>query len=636
MRESDPLKQRNGPEAREDILEMNWADSRKEHGLHKTCLSLRAACMNHTLVGSAKETDKYIKIADALRNRCEWVLDKKHTYRRMILTGDMPSWLQPVDVMVKHHAPIWCLEDPLSDQYSAPSPDSPWTITHDETSPDASRAYKKFMTDPVNIARCLKTKNSLSALGLDGIGYLFLKLGCAPMIELIAKVFKKCVKFGNVPETWKKSKTVFLYKKGDMTQPWNWRPITITSFLYRLYMAMNATFIQLKMHKQDNIWIFSNSQKGFVARVPGCMERAIMTRELIAHAIHNKRDLHVIQIDFTNAFGSVPHGLIEFNMRCMRLPESQIRTVMKIYEGATTVIAVPTGASTDINWRSGTVQGCPLSPTLFNICLESFLRLMDKNEYRQYAFKVAAINVAAYADDLILFSETCDGVQAMPDALADFCNYSGMEVNVRKCASVSITKEMGKLVKNYEPFVFRKGRSPMDNRGMPIEEELVNYCHREEIPRQEASIHLGLPVGPDKEDCSLQGRLILSSMKDHIITLGKSNLNIAQKIEGIKFMELPRIDYRMMCADLSKADLEDFDVWLRGQVQSWFHMRGVPSGMAGLSWRDGGFTLPSLQERQNTMAIRTICDIMTSNDPEIRKMMEYFEEEQAARFWYAY
>jgi hypothetical protein len=356
----------------DDILETDWNDPRVEHSLHKTCLALRAACMNHTLAGSSKEMDKFVKVADGLRNRSEWVLDKRHTYRRMILTGDMPSWLQPVEVMVKHYAPIWCPEEfnsdgspnPLCYRHRPPSPDSPWTITRDETSPDASRAYKKFMTDEVVIAKCLQTKSNLSTLGLDGIGYLFLKLGDVPMIKFISKLFKKCVKRGTVPETWKISKTVFLYKEGYMTKPCNWRPITITSWLYRLYMAMNATFIQLKMRKQDNIRVFSNSQKGFVAGVPGCMEHAVMTRELIAHAIYHKRDLHMIQIDFTNAFGSVPHGLIEYNVRCMGLPEMQIQTVMKIYEGAKTKISVPTGTSEDINWPSGTVQGCALSPTL--------------------------------------------------------------------------------------------------------------------------------------------------------------------------------------------------------------------------------------------------------------------------------
>jgi hypothetical protein len=559
--------------------------------------------MNHTLGGNKKDEDKFIKQADALRNRGEWVLDKRHTYRRMILTGDAPSWLQPVEAMARHYQPIWCPEETNPDgspnlacyHYRAPGQDSPWAIKRDEATPDATRMYKKFMTGIVNIARCLRTKNNLSALGPDGIGYLFLKLGNAPMIQFISEVFKKCIKEGNVFDTWKQSKTVFLYKKGDSSQPCNWRPITITSCLYRLFMAMNATFIQMKMHKQNNIRIFSNSQKGFVAGVPGCMEHAVMTREIIAHAVERHHDLHMIQIDFTNAFGSVPHGLIAFNMRSMGLPDILTDTVMNIYKGATTVISVPTGTTEPINWRNGTVQGCPLSPTLFNICLESFLRLLEKPEFEQYGFeirdaddnKITSLNVAAYADDLILFSGTRDGAQAMLDALADFCSYSGMEVNVKKCVSVSVTWQDGVREDQYQPFQMRKGRCPMDPQGRPIVERMAEFCTPEPIPVQETSIYLGLPIGADKEECSLPGKMVIASMKDHIVKVGKSNLNIAQKMEAIKFMELPRIDYRMMCADLTKADLEAFDSWLRGQIQSWLHMRGVPQGMAGMSWRDG-------------------------------------------------
>jgi hypothetical protein len=172
----------------------------------------------------------------------------------------------------------------------------------------------------------------------------------------------------------------------------------------------------------------------------------------------------------------------------------------------------------------------------------------------------------------------------------------------------------------------------MDAQGLPIVEEMAHYCYPEDIPIQEGSIYLGLPIGADKEECSLHGKRVIASMKDHIVKLGKSNLNIAQKMEGVKFMELPRVDYRMMCADLTASDLENFDRWLRGQIQGWFHMRGVPLGMAGMSWRDGGFALPSLQERQNTMIIRTICDIMTSKDPQIITMMKVFEEEQAHKY----
>jgi hypothetical protein len=166
--------------------------------------------------------------------------------------------------------------------------------------------------------------------------------------------------------------------------------------------------------------------------------------------------------------------------------------------------------------------------------------------------------MAAYAGDLILYSETRNGAQAMLDALADFCNYSGMEVNTKKCVSVSITWQGGKREDFYDPFLMRKGRCPMDGRGMQTIEEMNKVCTMEEIPVQEASIYSGLPIGFNKEECSLHGALVLESMKENIRGLGKSNLNITQKLEGTNFMELPRIDYRMMCADLKESDLGKF------------------------------------------------------------------------------
>jgi hypothetical protein len=541
------------PQEVQDICDSTWLDPRESPQLKKTCAALRAAVMSKTLLADKKLEDKFIKQADALRNRNEWALDKRHTYRRMILTDQTPSWMQPVEVMVRHCQPIWIPDEENADgspnidcyHHSPPSEDSPWTIRREEDAPGTSRDYRKFMTNRIAVAKCLKTKNNLSALGMDGIGYLFLKLGEVPMIEFIRKVFKECVKARDVPETWKQSRTVFIFKKGDMKLPNNWRPITITSRLYGSFIALNATFIQMKVHKQDKLRIFSNAQKGFVAGVPGCMEHAIMTRELMAHAIHNQRDLHMIQIDYTNAFGSVPHGSIAYDMRCIGLLDVQAETVMKIYEGAATVISVPTGVSQPIRWKSGTVQGCPLSPTLFNICIESFLLILEQEEGQQYGFKVTdrdgrevtSINVTAYADDLILFAETYEGSQKMLDLLADFCNYSGMEVNTRKCAAVSITWNPGKREDLYHPFLMNKSRYRMDERGMLIPKDSDQKRKPKKIPSQEASIYLGLPIGMDKDECSLHGAAVLKLMKEHIRKLGSSNFYITQKMEVIKLFK---------------------------------------------------------------------------------------------------
>jgi hypothetical protein len=188
------------------------------------------------------------------------------------------------------------------------------------------------------------------------------------------------------------------------------------------------------------------------------MEHAVLTREIIAHAKRQKKNLFMVQIDFSNAFGSVPQKMIDWNTSRMGLPDNLVDPVMDTYDGCETILSLNTGVSSPIPWTSGTVQGCPLSPTLFNICLEPLLRALERPELVELGFlieitedgkpdEVIKINTAAYADDLVLFAEHGDGIRTFVDLLAKYCNYTGMRVNVKKCVSLSETYTNGKLDK---------------------------------------------------------------------------------------------------------------------------------------------------------------------------------------------
>jgi hypothetical protein len=73
----------------------------------------------------------------------------------------------------------------------SPDADSPWAIPNDGNPEEVARTYRKFMTNRLAIAKCLMSKKNLSALGLDGIGYLFLKLGEVPQIESNSETFQR-------------------------------------------------------------------------------------------------------------------------------------------------------------------------------------------------------------------------------------------------------------------------------------------------------------------------------------------------------------------------------------------------------------------------------------------------------------
>jgi hypothetical protein len=268
------LCEKDTPEQVEGEMEATW-DLCLESQVYKTCLSIRKHVYTNTMPQLRdKKKQALIDESKAPRDRNDWILDPKHVYRRSILRKKMPQWTNSTEKMERWSRPIWepkrlrrAWEPPVSEE-------DMWAFPKAEFADggEIAKEFREFMIDPKNIGQNLRRKNNLSALGLDGIGHLMMKLGGIPMLKFLAHLFEACTVCGKVPRTWKRSRTVFLYKKGDKELPENWRPITITSCVYRIFTSMISEFLQQKIHKTGRRKIFSNSQKGFVAGVQGCME----------------------------------------------------------------------------------------------------------------------------------------------------------------------------------------------------------------------------------------------------------------------------------------------------------------------------------------------------------------------------
>jgi hypothetical protein len=159
-------------------------------------------------------------------------------------------------------------------------------------------------------------------------------------------------------------------------------------------------------------------------------------------ANRTRKSLIVTAIDFTNAFGSVPHELIMSAMKQRNLPEWTQKIVASTYEEATSVIEMKAKRTEKIAWKRGVKQGCPLSPLLFNLCLPPLLQAV-KNECGNCGTFVGpnedriGFTVQAYADDVNFISRKAREIEKMLGVLERFVDWSKMEVNVKKCATAS-------------------------------------------------------------------------------------------------------------------------------------------------------------------------------------------------------
>ena len=100
------------------------------------------------------------------------------------------------------------------------------------------------------------------------------------------------------------------------------------------------------------------------------------------------------------------------------------------------------------DYTKGVRQGCPLSPIMFNIYVNDIFNIMNKNNKSDiFLDKGDKINALMYADDLILLSETNEGLQAQINKLNDYCEKWKLEINEKK-SKVMIFNRGNKLIKS--------------------------------------------------------------------------------------------------------------------------------------------------------------------------------------------
>ena len=270
------------------------------------------------------------------------------------------------------------------------------------------------------------------APGPDGIPYELLR--CAP--ESLKEAVLECIneiltKQAHPPASWLGGLIRFLFKKGDPLDAACYRPVCLQDCVYKL---LSAILTDRLYRLAERYSLLDPSQEGF-RRLHSTQRQVQSLHWAFEQAAEQRQQLWVVYLDFANAFNSVDHEALWRWLRELNVPDVDL--LRALYDQSYYVADLPYGQSAPIPLSRGAKQGDKLSPLLFSLIFNCLLLALRATGVAHRTVSGLCTPARGFADDLVLCTESAEGMGRLLEVVADFCHWSGMRVKLEKSVATA-------------------------------------------------------------------------------------------------------------------------------------------------------------------------------------------------------
>ena len=143
------------------------------------------------------------------------------------------------------------------------------------------------------------------------------------------------------------------------------------------------------------------------------------------------------------AFDKIQHPFMIKTLQKVGIEGTYLNIIKAIYDKPTANIILSGEKLKPFPLRSGTRQGCPLSPLLFNIVLEvPATAIREEKEIKGIQIGKEEVKLSLFAEDMILYIESPkDATRKLLDLINEFGKVAGYKINAQKSLAFLYTND---------------------------------------------------------------------------------------------------------------------------------------------------------------------------------------------------